>query len=116
MFPASDGVRDYRRTLFQIDLGPDAAYWVDLFDINGGYVHDYSLHARPLGAEGTFALDGVTPQPVPYVWTLAGLDPKWRGASFSNLAVLPHIIPGHKVADVVAIMGSVDPVFGEVDR
>ena len=41
---------------------------------------------------------------------------KWRGASFSNLAVLPHVIPGHKVADVVAIMGSVDPVFGEVDR
>jgi NADH-quinone oxidoreductase subunit D len=41
---------------------------------------------------------------------------KWRGASFSNLAVLPHIIPGHKVADVVVIMGSVDPVFGEVDR
>src|SRR5499426_4108531 len=41
---------------------------------------------------------------------------KWRGASFCNLAVLPHIIPGHKVADVVAIMGSVDPVFGEVDR
>ena len=41
---------------------------------------------------------------------------KWRGASFSNLAVLPHIVPGHKVADMVAIMGSVDPVFGEVDR
>jgi NADH-quinone oxidoreductase subunit D len=41
---------------------------------------------------------------------------KWRGASFSNLAVLPYIIPGHKVADVPAIMGSVDPVFGEVDR
>ena len=41
---------------------------------------------------------------------------KWRGASFSNLAILPHIIPGHKVADIVAIMGSVDPVFGEVDR
>jgi NADH-quinone oxidoreductase subunit D len=41
---------------------------------------------------------------------------KWRGASFSNLSILPHIIPGHGVADVVAIMGSVDPVFGEVDR
>ena len=52
-------------------------------------------------------------------WPTAGAKPyrlKWRGASFSNLAVLPHIIPGHKVADVVAIMGSVDPVFGEVDR
>lgn len=41
---------------------------------------------------------------------------KWRGASFSNLAVLPYILPGVTVADVVAIMGSVDPVFGEVDR
>ena len=41
---------------------------------------------------------------------------KVRGASFSNLAILPHIIPGCKIADVVAIMGSVDPVFGEVDR
>ena len=41
---------------------------------------------------------------------------KWRGASFSNLAILPHILPGVKLADVVAIMGSVDPVFGEVDR
>ena len=41
---------------------------------------------------------------------------KWRGASFSNLSVLPHILPGCGVADVVAIMGSVDPVFGEVDR
>jgi NADH-quinone oxidoreductase subunit D len=41
---------------------------------------------------------------------------KWRGASFSNLAILPHILPGTTVADVVAIMGSIDPVFGEVDR
>ena len=41
---------------------------------------------------------------------------KWRGASFSNLAILPHILVGTSVADVVAIMGSVDPVFGEVDR
>jgi NADH-quinone oxidoreductase subunit D len=41
---------------------------------------------------------------------------KWRGASFSNLSILPHILVGTKVADVVAIMGSVDPVFGEVDR
>ena len=41
---------------------------------------------------------------------------KWRGASFSNLAILPHILVGASVADVVAIMGSVDPVFGEVDR
>lgn len=41
---------------------------------------------------------------------------KWRGASFSNLAVAGHVLPGHKVADAVAILGSIDPVFGEVDR
>ena len=41
---------------------------------------------------------------------------KWRGASFSNLAVARHILPGHKIADAVAILGSIDPVFGEVDR
>jgi NADH-quinone oxidoreductase subunit D len=41
---------------------------------------------------------------------------KWRGASFSNLAVAGYILPGHKIADAVAILGSIDPVFGEVDR
>jgi len=41
---------------------------------------------------------------------------KIRAPSFSNLAVLPHILPGHKVADVVSILGSLDPVFGDVDR
>src|SRR5262249_22263519 len=41
---------------------------------------------------------------------------KWRGASFSNLAVAGHILPGHKIADAVAILGSIDPVFREVGR
>ncbi len=41
---------------------------------------------------------------------------KWRGPSFPNLAVLPFIVKGHKVADIMAILGSLDPVFGEVDR
>ena len=38
---------------------------------------------------------------------------KWRNASFSNLAV--GASSGHKIADAVAILGSIDPV-GEVDR
>lgn len=41
---------------------------------------------------------------------------KIRAPSFSNLAVLPHILPGHKIADIVSILGSLDPVFGDVDR
>lgn len=39
-----------------------------------------------------------------------------RPPSFVNLQALEHILPGHLVADVVAIIGSFDPVFGEVDR
>jgi NADH-quinone oxidoreductase subunit D len=69
--------------------------------------------------EGYSRIEGARGEVGCYVVADGGPKPyrlKWRGASFSNLAVLPHIIPGHKVADVVAIMGSVDPVFGEVDR
>ena len=41
---------------------------------------------------------------------------KIRAPSFANLQVIPHIVPGHLVADVVAILGSLDPVLGDVDR
>jgi NADH-quinone oxidoreductase subunit D len=69
--------------------------------------------------EGYTRVEGARGEVGCYLVADGGAKPyrlKWRGASFSNLAVLPHIIPGHKIADVVAIMGSVDPVFGEVDR
>src|SRR5919204_2446182 len=69
--------------------------------------------------EGYARIEGARGEVVCYLVSDGSAKPyrmKWRGASFSNLAILPHIIPGHKVADVVAIMGSVDPVFGEVDR
>ncbi|HEY3067661.1 MAG TPA: NADH-quinone oxidoreductase subunit D [Methylomirabilota bacterium] len=74
---------------------------------------------RVAKGEGYARVEGARGEIGAYVVADGGPKPyrlKWRGASFSNLAVLPHIIPGHKVADVVAIMGSVDPVFGEVDR
>jgi NADH-quinone oxidoreductase subunit D len=41
---------------------------------------------------------------------------KLRGPSFVNLQVLPELLRGHKMSDVVAIMGSTDIVLGEVDR
>jgi len=69
--------------------------------------------------EGYTRIEGARGEVGCYLVADGGAKPyrlKWRGASFSNLAVLPYIIPGHKIADVVAIMGSVDPVFGEVDR
>ncbi|HAM35901.1 MAG TPA: NADH-quinone oxidoreductase subunit D [Elusimicrobia bacterium] len=39
-----------------------------------------------------------------------------RAPCFMNLAVLQEILVGKKVADVVAVMGSIDIVLGEVDR
>jgi NADH-quinone oxidoreductase subunit D len=39
-----------------------------------------------------------------------------RGPSFVNLQALPHMMRGGLVADAVAVISSVDPVLGEVDR
>lgn len=41
---------------------------------------------------------------------------KCRAPSFSNLAVVPELVRGLKVADVVAVLGSMDIVLGEIDR
>lgn len=49
-----------------------------------------------------------------------GADKPWRvkirAPSFSNLSVLPEICQNHLIADIVAILGSIDIVLGEVDR
>jgi NADH-quinone oxidoreductase subunit D len=39
-----------------------------------------------------------------------------RGPSFMNLSILPKVLPGHMMADTVAILGSFDFVMGECDR
>ncbi len=41
---------------------------------------------------------------------------KIRSPSFVNLSILPRLLPGHMVSDVVAILGSLDFVMGECDR
>lgn len=39
-----------------------------------------------------------------------------RAPSFVNLSALPHMTAGEMIADVVAIIGSIDIVLGEIDR
>ena len=41
---------------------------------------------------------------------------KLRAPGFLHLAAMDHILRGHQLADVSAVLGSIDIVFGEVDR
>lgn len=40
----------------------------------------------------------------------------WRSPAFVHLQLIEHLSPGYKIADLVAILGSIDIVLGEVDR
>lgn len=40
----------------------------------------------------------------------------WRTPSFENLSVMSKIVKGHLVADLVAILASIDIVLGDIDR
>ena len=54
-----------------------------------------------------------------YVKSNGGPKPErvhFRGPSFVNLSALPNLCEGEMVADVVAIIGSIDIVLGEIDR
>jgi NADH-quinone oxidoreductase subunit D/NADH-quinone oxidoreductase subunit C/D len=54
-----------------------------------------------------------------YVVSDGGQNP-WRyhvrAPSFINLTAMEQMCKGHKIADVVAILGSIDIVLGETDR
>ena len=41
---------------------------------------------------------------------------KIRSASFSNISILPWILEGALIPDIIAVMGSLDFVLGDVDR
>ena len=54
-----------------------------------------------------------------YICSRGGGTPyrlKIRAPSFVNLSVLPDLMPGHMISDIVAILGSIDFVMGECDR
>ncbi len=54
-----------------------------------------------------------------YVTSAGGNKPwrvRWRPSSFYHTQALKRLAPGNLIADLVAIIGSMDPVFGDVDR
>ena len=69
--------------------------------------HTYAWTENPLGINGYFLVSRGEKTP----WRL-----KLRSASFNNLAVLPTMLNGCVVADMVAILGSMFFVVGDVDK
>jgi NADH-quinone oxidoreductase subunit D len=67
----------------------------------------YARVETPKGELGFYLVSDGSPQPYRY---------KVRAPSFINLSPLGDMCRGHKVADVVVILGSIDIVMGEVDR
>jgi NADH-quinone oxidoreductase subunit D len=67
----------------------------------------YARVETPKGELGFYLVSDGSPCPYRY---------KVRAPSFINLSPLGDMCRGHKVADVVVILGSIDIVMGEVDR
>ena len=67
----------------------------------------YAAVEHPKGENGYyFVSDG---SPMPYRFRI-------RSPDFVNLSVLPHLATGAMLADVVALIGTIDIVLGSVDR
>jgi len=67
----------------------------------------YSRVENPRGELGYFIMSNGTVNPYRI---------KVRGPSFVNLSALGELCRGHMIADVIAILGSIDIVLGDVDR
>jgi NADH-quinone oxidoreductase subunit D len=67
----------------------------------------YAAIEHPKGEFGVFLMSDGANKP----WRL-----KIRAAGFPHLAAMDEMAKGHMIADVVAIIGTMDIVFGEIDR
>ena len=79
--------------------------WTEGFDAPKGAA--YAAVESPRGELGVYIESDGGPKPYRV---------HFRTPSWDNLQVLPVLSKGHLVADLVAIIGSVDIVLGDIDR
>jgi len=85
-------------------------------------IHHFKLWTEGFSApEGTVYLPVESPRGVLGCFLVGDGGPKprrvhFRTPSFANLQALPMLSRGHLVADIVAIISSLDPIIGDVDR
>jgi hypothetical protein len=85
---ADCGVDQYSRQVWQVDVDDTHFYWLDIFHVHGGAVHDYVWNARFLDEpreDDGLSLEGVTCQGVDGVWVLNALrNPKRDTLSYNR--------------------------------
>lgn len=79
--------------------------WTEGFNLPKGSAH--AVTESPRGELGVYLESDGGPQPYRCYW---------RTPSFANLQILPRLAKGHLVADMVALIGTIDIVLGDVDR
>lgn len=100
-----ESMKIIRQALAQMPAGEIRAKTPKVLKVPAGEV--YTAVESPRGEVGVYLVsDGGTS---PYRL-------KWRSPSFVNLSTLPELVKGTKLADFIAILGSIDIILGEVDR
>lgn len=80
-------------------------YWSEGFSINSGWT--YQSVESPKGEFGVTLISNNSSKPYKC---------KVRSPAYHHLQVLPAIAKGHFLADLAALIGTIDIVFGEIDR
>jgi len=80
-------------------------YWSEGFEVASGWT--YRAVESPKGEFGVSLISDNSNHPYKC---------KIRSPAYHHLQVLPKIAKGHFLADLVTLMGTIDIVFGEIDR
>jgi NADH-quinone oxidoreductase subunit D len=106
LMEAFESCRIISQALDQIEPGPHKAEgFPRLLKPRPGDAYDHIESAR--GSLGVYLVSDGSVRPYRM---------KVRSPAFCNLQLLGKLAVGHTVSDLVVILGSLDPVFGEVDR
>jgi NADH-quinone oxidoreductase subunit D len=106
LLEAIESCRIIEQALDQIEPGPVKADGMPrLLRPRPGDAYDHIESAR--GSLGVYVVSDGSPRPYRM---------KVRSPAFCNLQLLGKLALGHTISDLVVILGSLDPVFGEVDR